>query len=519
MLLQPSTGNQATLRQALPRFLGRREVHEPLEREADRVADRVIGMPAPTISAGAAPEEETLQRKPAGLQTVGGDAPAAVHEVLRAPGQPLDAETRSFMEPRLGQDLGDVRVHSDLVAARSAQELGAAAYTVGDDVVFADGYFAPRTPSGRRLIAHELSHVVQQRRVGPLIQCQPLPQYKSTDPVIALKPVIRPEGDAWQLKVEGDFTTPAAVGRLIWPSRDQVPPGVAIKLIDLMEAEGWPLGQESKPPTVRTQQAIFELTGVALFTLKTMDPLFARMFADLGLVEESKAIAAARAKFRARHSGLGVLALDNIDNALRRVTRNNPDLLEAYYRFYADWKLTDEIESSSGHAGVTDRTIRRGGFTDLNRGVLHLQQLPQLATDDPLSLLGTTLIHEYAHTAHASDYLKGPGEGKAYGIENFFNERLGDKARDEATLDLGERMGDKKAFNTSYHIMKLLYEVIDTHNSKSPNLKGVSAQRAREMSVEFISRNKDEFSDELKRFIIAEFGQPGYNSLPSQESR
>jgi hypothetical protein len=80
-------------------------------------------------------------------------------------------------------------------------------------------------------------------------------------------------------------------------------------------------------------------------------------------------------------------------------------------------------------------------------------------------------------------------------------------------------MGDKKAFNTSYHIMKLLYEVIDTHNSKSPNLKGVSAQRAREMSVEFISRNKDEFSDELKRLIMAEFGQAGYNSLPSQESR
>jgi hypothetical protein len=80
-------------------------------------------------------------------------------------------------------------------------------------------------------------------------------------------------------------------------------------------------------------------------------------------------------------------------------------------------------------------------------------------------------------------------------------------------------MGDKKAFDTSYRVMKRLYEVIDTGVSKSPHLKGVTRQRARELSVEFISKNRNDFGAELKAFIIAEEEQAGFNSLPSQEER
>jgi hypothetical protein len=484
-------------------------------------------IPAPTGSATAAPtqvsrnfaacEEGRLQKKQAEPQTAVDEAPATVQGVLGAPGQPLDAETRAFMEPRFGHDFGDVKVHSDLAAARSAQSLGAAAYTAGHDIVFAADYFTPTTPTGRRLIAHELAHVVQQRRVTPFLQRDPLPQYKSTDPVIELKRVVKPEGEAWQLTLEGDYTTPKGVGRLIWPSRDKVPPGVSITPIFVIEVEGWRAGQERNPPTGYAQRGVFELAGVELWTLRSMDPLFAKLFADLGLMEESKSVQQARAGFRAKHSDLRGQVLDNIDAALKRVTSNNPDLLVAYYRFYSDWKLTADIEAPSSTAGKTDRTMRRGGFTDINAGVLHLMQLPQLATDDTLSFLGETLMHEYAHTSHASDILPGPGEGKAYGIENFFAERLGDKKRDDATLDLGPKKGDKKAFDTSYFVMKNLYEVIDAHTSRLPSLKGMSAQRAREMAVEFISKNKQDFSDELKAFIITEFGKSGYDSLPSQE--
>lgn len=93
-------------------------------------------------------------------------APAIVHEVLRSPGQPLDADTRDFMEPRFGQDFGRIRVHTDARAAASARLVNARAYTVGCDLVFGAQRYAPNTPQGRELLAHELSHTVQQRIPG-----------------------------------------------------------------------------------------------------------------------------------------------------------------------------------------------------------------------------------------------------------------------------------------------------------------------------------------------------------------
>ncbi|GAC1347452.1 MAG: hypothetical protein NVSMB27_12900 [Ktedonobacteraceae bacterium] len=89
--------------------------------------------------------------------------PPIVHDVLTSSGQPLDAGTRAFMEPRFGHDFSQVRVHTDAKAAESAQAVNALAYTVGRDVVFGMGQYAPGTGEGRRLMAHELTHVVQQQ--------------------------------------------------------------------------------------------------------------------------------------------------------------------------------------------------------------------------------------------------------------------------------------------------------------------------------------------------------------------
>jgi hypothetical protein len=88
--------------------------------------------------------------------------PPIVHQVLQSPGQPLDSATRSFMEPRFGHDFGRVKVHLNARAAESARAVGALAYTVGQDIVFGNQQYAPDRPEGRRLIAHELTHVVQQ---------------------------------------------------------------------------------------------------------------------------------------------------------------------------------------------------------------------------------------------------------------------------------------------------------------------------------------------------------------------
>lgn len=105
-------------------------------------------------------KKKKLQRKAAGNGPA--IAPPIVHEVLRSPGQPLDTATRSFFEPRFGHDFSKVRVHADSRAGESAHAVQAQAYTVGHNLVFGDGRFAPETKSGQRLLAHELTHVVQQ---------------------------------------------------------------------------------------------------------------------------------------------------------------------------------------------------------------------------------------------------------------------------------------------------------------------------------------------------------------------
>lgn len=90
------------------------------------------------------------------------EVPPIVGEVLRLPGQPLDPETRAYMESRFGHDFSQVRVHTDAKAAESAKAVNALAYVVGGDMVFKEGHYAPRTTSGKKLIAHELTHVLQQ---------------------------------------------------------------------------------------------------------------------------------------------------------------------------------------------------------------------------------------------------------------------------------------------------------------------------------------------------------------------
>lgn len=110
----------------------------------------------------------TLQRAAydgAELATV----PPIVYDELRAPGQPLDLATRIFMEQRFGHDFSQVHIHTDARAAESAEAVHARAYTVGRDVVFGAGQYAPSSADGRRLLAHELTHVVQQASSQPVM--------------------------------------------------------------------------------------------------------------------------------------------------------------------------------------------------------------------------------------------------------------------------------------------------------------------------------------------------------------
>jgi hypothetical protein len=110
-------------------------------------------------------EEEAkkqVQRSEAGADAGPATAPSSVHDVLRSTGHPLDSSARRFMEPRFGQDFSGVRIHTGAAADRAVRDVSAAAFTVGPDIAFAQGRYAPETDAGRHLLAHELAHTVQQ---------------------------------------------------------------------------------------------------------------------------------------------------------------------------------------------------------------------------------------------------------------------------------------------------------------------------------------------------------------------
>jgi Domain of unknown function (DUF4157) len=92
------------------------------------------------------------------------EVPPSVYEVLHSSGLPLDTETRTYMEPKFGHDFSDVRVHTDAKAAESAEQVSAFAFTVGSDIVFGARQYSPRSTDGQKLLAHELTHVIQQGR-------------------------------------------------------------------------------------------------------------------------------------------------------------------------------------------------------------------------------------------------------------------------------------------------------------------------------------------------------------------
>jgi hypothetical protein len=155
------------------------EPGDALEQQADRVADAVV-------SRGATDDPRVTAANFAASAS-GPVASPRVLQTLQHSGAPLDPGTRSFMESRLDADFGAVRIHTDAAAAASARSIDALAYTSGDHVVFDSGMYAPSSTAGRRLLAHELTHVVQQRAGAVGIQRQPANPAKKADEEAAIK--------------------------------------------------------------------------------------------------------------------------------------------------------------------------------------------------------------------------------------------------------------------------------------------------------------------------------------------
>jgi hypothetical protein len=150
------------------------KVNEPgdiYEQEADRIADQVVATPAYHAVSGAPSRIQRFAGRQTGRldgvpsqaeQLDGGLDVGAAIAAIQGGGTPLSNETRSYFEPRFGHDFGQVRVYAGSHAADGADAVCARAYTIGSDIAFASGAYMPWAMEGRRLLAHELAHVVQQ---------------------------------------------------------------------------------------------------------------------------------------------------------------------------------------------------------------------------------------------------------------------------------------------------------------------------------------------------------------------
>jgi Domain of unknown function (DUF4157) len=197
------------------------QTDDPMEHEADRAAEAVLAgglVPAPSLAPTplshkyAASEvehstvrlrvmEDTIQRS-----AEGGYA-SKVEAAVASGGAPIPADIRAYLEPRFGHDFSHVRVHDNAVAAAAARSINSRAFTLGANIAFAQGEYAPRTAQGRRLLAHELAHVIQQRpNLGSGIRGLVQRQGTAATPAPAA-PSAKPVGDAVKPEVEALLKT------------------------------------------------------------------------------------------------------------------------------------------------------------------------------------------------------------------------------------------------------------------------------------------------------------------------
>lgn len=190
--LSNSTQNKST-QQLFPQFEG-------LQRQIGEEEEILSEPLAPEVEEEEEEEEgEVLQSKQYSGQTrtLTSTVPPSVPEALNEPGGVLDQSTRTFMELGFGTDFSQVRIHTGSKAAESAKAINAMAYTVGHQIVFGDGYYTPHTQQGRRLLAHELTHTIQQSNNGLALHRQLLPSTPITDSVANFCKPYTNSDEAW----------------------------------------------------------------------------------------------------------------------------------------------------------------------------------------------------------------------------------------------------------------------------------------------------------------------------------
>jgi len=306
-------------------------VDDPLEREADSLAEQVLHMP----------DGERLRHKPAtgsgptyGLK--GTTAPPTVYKTLCSPGEPLPAATRTFFEPRFGHDFSHVRVHSDASAEESARDLEARAYTVGYHIVIGSAFPSSFVLGADRLMAHELAHVVQQTRAHASMNRTGFARLqrdgkkdKASDRVTASKEKLKAK-----YKLRG-ITEEGGASWTEWELRAMERAISKMSKDEQAQLEGVTLIRTDAPLTVEhrgkkikavglTSDSVIRFGKTAL--MSTMVPLH-----EIGHVLHNKAVSAAEARVHQSQSWRDLdTATALYDAAMRRVPRSGSAELMAF---------------------------------------------------------------------------------------------------------------------------------------------------------------------------------------------
>jgi Domain of unknown function (DUF4157) len=357
--------------------------NDPLESEADRIAEQVMTTPAhPRVSSVARRIQRASGPSTGATETV----PESVPVALVRGGRPLDAAVQQDMEQGFGHDFSQVRVHTGSAAERSARDLSAQAYTVGHDIVFGTGGFAPQTHEGRQLLAHELTHVVQQSRgsAKPIIQRRLLARGDNAD----IGAMLRLLESASGLTLKHDASNRVSITRLA----DRNPSSeLAIRLWEIIDDPK----QDAEIHLGRTQAAV-QVGG------------FPTDLSKKHLVQEIRIDHVLALEKGAPGAGVGKLAHEIIENYEGHALKDY-DWTSAFSASHEKAvKAENVIEAELGHPGA--RRAQFPVYMDPGKGKASFNRLIEdreqyfLVWDQSLAGTGTVSNARRAPRVHVSTY-------------------------------------------------------------------------------------------------------------------
>ena len=429
--------------------------------------EQVLGAPAVPLAAVAqfsrGYASRSLPAKPTGARSLSGIAPTRATDVLQSPGKPLDAESRAFSNHAL--DPISVLCVSMPIGKPRRERAPCGPVRTLSGITSSSGPVNTRRQHQPAGDSRARIGACGQQASGAAV-LQRAPAGSDEDEIEMPEDYVGKPRGSMRLggKAPAEITGPKPIGLL---SMNYSGPDVC---------GGGPCFTDDDiyRPSNEARSRIDEANKKAADASVAAKPV--------NEAEQKAAIASERAKFRARHADHGKGRLDNIDAALSKVNEHNLNLTIAFYSYYATNKLGDDPDKG-------DMATTKNGGTEVLKSLLELApERDNLATSDAVSLLGSTLMHEYVHAFQGSE-VNGPKEDKAYGAEYALSWRMKDKKRMAKIDELysSEAWDAQKRRRTSTQTMEALYDIIDKGQSGYKALKGVTAARARELMVEYMS--------------------------------